>query len=55
VDAKERARFAELFFMQAESGVGINKNLIDVAIKQYHAKQANLEVEQAKAKGQKSG
>jgi hypothetical protein len=49
-DAKERARFAELFFLQAEDGEGITPKAIEVAIKQYHAKQANLEVIKAKEK-----
>ena len=49
-DAKERARFAELFFLQAENGEGITPKAIEVAIKQYHAKQANLEVIKAKEK-----
>jgi hypothetical protein len=47
-DAKERARFAELFFLQAEDGNGITPKAIEIAIKQYHAKQANLEVIKAK-------
>jgi hypothetical protein len=49
-DAKERARFAELFFLQGENGEGITPKAIEVAIKQYHAKQANLEVIKAKEK-----
>ncbi len=43
-DAKERGRLVELFYLQAEGGEGITKGLIDLAIKKYHAKQANLEV-----------
>jgi hypothetical protein len=43
-DAKERGRFVELLFLQAEKGDGINSALIDLAIKKYHAKQAQLEV-----------
>jgi hypothetical protein len=50
VDAKERGRFVELFFIQAEKGTGITPALIDLAIKQYHAKLAVLEVEAAKQK-----
>jgi hypothetical protein len=50
-DVKERGRFAELFFLQAEDGSGITPNKVDVAIKKYHAKQAQLEVKQAHAKG----
>ena len=46
-DAKERGRFAELFFLQAEKGQGINAALVDLAIKKYHAKQAVLEVTKA--------
>jgi hypothetical protein len=49
-DLKERGRFAELFFLQAEDGSGITSNKVDVAIKKYHAKQAQLEVRQAQAK-----
>lgn len=50
-DAKERGRFAELFFLQAENGEGITKSNIDVAIAQFHAKLAMLEVEKLKSKG----
>lgn len=50
-DAKERGRLVELFNLQAEDGKGVNANVIDVAIKQYHAKQAQLEVVRAKQKG----
>lgn len=46
-DAKERGRLVELFYLQAEKGDGINPNLIDLAIKKYHAKQALLEVQEA--------
>jgi len=49
-DPKERGRFAELFFLQAENGEGISKSNIDVAIAKYHAKGAALEVEKLKAK-----
>lgn len=48
-DAKERGRFAELFFLQAETGQSIAKGVIDLAIKKYHAKQAALEFEKAMA------
>jgi len=51
VDPKERARFAELFWLQAEDGCGVTATRIDVAIKQYHAKQAIIEVAKAKQKG----
>lgn len=46
-DAKERGRFVELFFLQAEKGEGINKPLIELAMKKYVAKQANLDVSQS--------
>lgn len=49
-DAKERGRFVELFWAQAESGDGIAAKAVDVAIKQYHAKRAQLEVIAAKGK-----
>jgi len=49
-DAKERGRFVELFYLQAESGNGITKTLVDIAIKKYHAKQATLEVLEAQRK-----
>lgn len=49
-DAKERGRFVELFYLQAEKGSGITGPLIDVAIKKYHAKQAVLEVQNAEKK-----
>lgn len=51
-DAKERGRFVELFFLQAEKGTGIDKSLIDVAIKKYHAKRALLEVLEAESKAE---
>jgi len=46
-DAKERGRFVELFYLQAEKGERISKSLVDLAIKKYHAKQAMLEVREA--------
>lgn len=49
-DAKERGRLAELFFLQAEKGDGISGSLVDVAIKKYHAKEAQLEVIRAQQK-----
>jgi hypothetical protein len=52
VDPKERGRFVELFYLQAEKGSGINNGLIDLAIKKYHAKQAVLEVQKAEEKGE---
>jgi hypothetical protein len=49
-DPRERGRFVELFYLQAEEGGGITPSAIDIAIKQYHVKQAQLEVIRAKAK-----
>ena len=49
-DPQERGRFAELFFMQAEEGKGINKKWVDSAIKQYHAKDSQLAASAARAK-----
>jgi hypothetical protein len=39
----------ELFYLQAEKGNGITAELIDLAMKKYHAKQATLEVHRAEA------
>jgi len=50
-DAKERGRLTELFFLQTDKGEGVTKNIVDVAIAKFHAKQATLEVEKLKAKG----
>ncbi len=49
-DAKERGRLVELFNFQAEGGKGITKAAIDAAIAQYHAKQAALEAQRARAR-----
>lgn len=49
-DSKERARLVELFFLQAERGEGISSVLVDVAIKKFHAKEAQLEVVRAQQK-----
>ncbi len=49
-DKKERGRLSELFYLQAEKSDGINTGKIDVAIKKYHAKLANLEVLEAQKK-----
>lgn len=49
-DPRERGRFVELFYLQAEDGKGITPSSVDIAIKQYHVKQAQLEVIKAKAK-----
>jgi len=49
-DMKERGRLAELFYLQAEKGDGLNKNLVDLAIKKYQAKLAMIEVLEAEKK-----
>jgi hypothetical protein len=49
-DAKERGRLVELFALQAEEGKGITPSAVDIAIKKYHAKQAQLEVQKAQEK-----
>ncbi len=49
-DPRERGRFVELFFPQSEDGKGITSSAIDIAIKQYHVKQGQLDVFEAKAK-----
>jgi hypothetical protein len=49
-DPKERGRFVELFYLQAEKGGGIKSAIINAAITSYHAKQANLEAISAKEK-----
>lgn len=49
-DPQERGRFAELFFIQAEEGKGINKQWVDTAVKQYHAKDSQLAAEAAREK-----
>jgi hypothetical protein len=41
-DPRERGRFVELFFFQAEKGTGITPANIKVAIAEYHAKQGIL-------------
>lgn len=51
-DAKERGRFVELFYAQAEKGDGITQPLINVAIAKYHAKQAMLDVRRAENSGE---
>jgi hypothetical protein len=51
-DPRERGRFVELFFLQSEDGKGITPSAIDIAIKQYHVKQGQLDVMEAKAKAQ---
>ena len=49
-DAKERSRMAEVFYLQAEKGEGINSGIVDVAIKRYHAKVGLLEAKKAEEK-----
>jgi hypothetical protein len=49
-DPRERGRFVELFYLQAEDGKGITPSEIDIAIKQYHVKQAQLDLMKAKAR-----
>lgn len=50
-DPKERGRLVELFFLQAEDGSGVTRRTVEIAIAKYHAKQAQLEVARAQAKG----
>lgn len=52
VDAKERGRLTELFFLQAESGDGLAPAVVDLAIKKYYAKQAVLDVKRAQEKAE---
>ncbi|RIJ43201.1 hypothetical protein D1627_01950 [Pontibacter oryzae] len=49
-DVKDRGRLTELFFLQAEKGTGINKKMVDLAIEKYHAKEANLRVQEMEKK-----
>ncbi len=49
-DKKERGRLVEVFYLQAEKGNGIIKGIVDLGIKKYHAKLANLEVIEAEKK-----
>lgn len=49
-DVKERGRLVELFYLQAEKGCGISKQLITLALTKYFAKQAYLEVIEAEKK-----
>jgi hypothetical protein len=42
-DPRERGRFVELFYIQAEDGKGITPKSIRIAISDYHPKQAHLE------------
>jgi hypothetical protein len=49
-DPRERGRFVELFYLQAEQGGGITPSVVDIAIKKYHVKQAQLDVQSAQEK-----
>jgi len=49
-DAKERGRFVEIFWLQAEKGEGIKKSLVNAGIAQFHAKEAVLAANKAKEK-----
>ena len=54
-DPRERGRFSSnCSIFQAEDGKGITPSAIDIAIKQYHVKQAQLEVLKAKAKAKET-
>jgi hypothetical protein len=44
-DAKERGRLVELFYMQAESGLGISLSMIQNAIRKYEMKVLSLEID----------
>lgn len=45
---KDLGRLVELFYIQAEHGKGITKPDIDLALKSYHAKEAMLDLQEAK-------
>ena len=49
-DPKERGRFAQLFWLQAEKGKGLTSKMVDSAIKGYEAKRANIEYQRSKEK-----
>jgi hypothetical protein len=49
-DSKERGRFAQLFWLQAEKGNGLTSKMVDSAIKGYEAKRANIEYQRSKEK-----
>jgi hypothetical protein len=49
-EPRERGRLVELFYLQAENGGGITKPLVELAMAQFQAKLANLEVERARHK-----
>jgi hypothetical protein len=46
-DKKERGRLAEVFYLQAEKGDGITQGIVDLGIKKYYVKLANLDVIEA--------
>jgi hypothetical protein len=47
-DPKERGRFVELFFLQADRGNGISPAAVDLAVKQHVQKKNLLEVQESK-------
>jgi hypothetical protein len=49
-DVKDRGRLVELFFLQAEKGIGITKQLVELAIQKFHAKEAVLKVKELENK-----
>jgi hypothetical protein len=49
-DPKERGRFTQLFWLQAEKGAGFTSGMIDSAIKGYEAKRAQIAYEESKSK-----
>lgn len=49
-DKKERGRLSEVFYLQAEKSGGISKSIVDLGVKKYHAKLANIEVLEAEKK-----
>lgn len=49
-DKKERGRLVEVFYLQAEKGNGITKGIVDLGVKKYHAKLANIAVIEAEKK-----
>ncbi len=51
-DAKERGRLVELFYEQGDSGSGITKNNINLAMLSHFAKQSRLEELKARRKEQ---
>lgn len=47
-DPKERGRFVELFWLQAEKGGGLTEKMVNAAIAAYHAKAALIEAKAMK-------